>query len=377
MISHSSQLEQALISNQPMKVDTLVDWSAGPGAEWQPLRVISGSHASDMTQTTRWNANGVFATGDYPLGAIHSYGCRMRVRQAVSVFGFGTFTLPAGVYVVTSVQQNRTTLQIQGYSLEEDVIASTFPVARTFPTVSGWTMRKQVELLITEAVPDAVFSWSEALAYNTVMSSMQVDSDRWATISGTTKDASILGSLGGIGFCDATGMFTLNPIPTMSAAPVWSVKSGTMVSPQNVQDRAGVFNLLVVTGTPANGGATIGPVFVWDKEPSSATYAGPDPVNHPELAGPYGVKPIRYDNPLITDTAQGLTAGKGLLAQYLGAHEVLTVDSRYCPFIEAGDVIAAEDNGGTLRPHLLDTVTTTWGAAKTTLVTRSPKENIS
>lgn len=378
MIGHSARLEWAL-THLPINVQTLVDWSPGRGQDWHPLTVISGQHASDVTQQYRWNCSGVFAK-TYPVGitGINALGCRMRVRQAITAMGFGMEILPAGVYSITSLSNDENTLSLTGQSFETDCIDSTFPVARSFPSASRMTYRQQAEALILEAVPDATFIWDDAIGYDQPMPSMQVDSDRWGTIDGARNSSSILTSLGADGFCNSTGAFQFALTPTLLDAPVGTIQRGeTLITPSLTQDRSGVSNLIVVTGTPADGSAVIGPVFVWDNDPTSITYAGPDPVNSPGKAGNFGVKPYTYDNPLITSEGQAKITGQGLLSKTLGAHETVSADARYNPYYEAGDVVAIENEAGILIPRLIDSIQTTWGSAKMSMSTRSPKEDVS
>lgn len=379
MIAHSTRLAAALL-DLPITVETLVDWSPGRGKSWYPLAVISGGHSSDATQQYRWNCSGVFEKGDYPIGAtgIHTKGCRLRVNQKVSAMGFGSEILSAGVYSIVSIANGTTNFGLTAQSFETECIDQTFPTSRNFPSTSGMTMRQQAEKLITEAVPDASYIWDDDLLYNTAMQTMQQDTDRWGTVDGARTDSSIMGSLGGVAYCTSFGAFRFSKTPTLNQTPAGIIRRGeTLISPSVSDDRTNVFNMVVVTGTPADGSAVIGPVIVWDDDPTSLTYAGPDPINHPELAGDFGVRPYRYDSPLIKSTGQAKTTGKSLLASVLGVHQVVTADARYNPFYEAGDVSLIENESGVLVPYLLDVVATTWGSAKMTLTTRSPKEDLS
>lgn len=379
MIGHTQRVAAALLT-LPVQVTPIVDWSRGRGYPWQPLRVVSGSHTIDATQQVRWQTSGVFMK-DYRLGSsgIDSEGCRMRVQQELNIFGFGKFLVPAGVYSITEVDgTDDATCTLDGSSFETDCIDSTFPVARSFPSLSTMTMRQQAEALILEAVPDATFIWDDTLQYVQPMPAMQVDSDRWATVDGAKGAASIAGALGAEVFCNSFGAFHFRAVPTLNGPVVGTVQRGeTLIEPSATQDRQGVFNVAVVTGTPADGGATIGPAFSWDNDPTSRTYAGPDPINHPEKAGLFGVKPYRYDNPLITSVGQGGTAGKALLSVGLGAHEVVTVDARFNPFYEPGDILVVPNLSGSPAPKLIDTISITWGAEKMSMATRSPKEDLS
>lgn len=376
MIGHSVRLADALL-HLPIRVEPLVDWSKGRGYPWNPLTVLGGGHSCDATQQARWNMSGTFAK-NIPIGStgINSRGCRVRVRMAVTALGIGTEILPAGVYSVTSTVPGENSIQISGASFETDCIGQTFPTARSFPSLARMTYRQQTEKLVTEAVPDATFKW-DGLQDTKPMPVLQVDSDRWGTIDGPMSSSSIMGALGGEMFCNSYGAFQARPVPTIDGPVVGEILRGeSLIEPSVTEDRDGVYNLIVLTATPADGSKVIGPVFSWDRDPSSRTYAGPDPLNHPELAGLFGIHPYRYDNPLIPDTGLGKTAADALLSLTLGSHEVVSVDALYCPFYEAGDIIAVPNARGIMSPKLIDIATWTWGSDKVSYATRSPKEDI-
>jgi hypothetical protein len=315
-----------------------------------------------------------------PVGfdGIHPYGCRLRLQLAVSFLGSSPEYIPAGLYSVTSVTENFNNLGIAGSSFEQDVIDSTFPVVRNLPDNRSMTYRRQAEKLISEAVPDARYLWDPRLSANAAMTSMAVDSDRWSVIHGTANDASVATALGADALCDASGAFSFVRRPSLADDPVWAVSEDTQtkISSTFAYDRQNVFNLVVVTGTPADGGSPVGPVFVWDDDPYSPTYAGPDPVNHPELAGHFGVKPYRYDSPLITSDRQAWQVGHAILADLVGESKTVSFSGRYNPCQEAGDVVLITRADGQPEGHLVDSLSYTWASGAASYTTRSTKQEV-
>lgn len=378
MLTHSERLGRMLADGTPLKIEPVLEWSPD-WANWYPLDILGGSHTQDRTSTVRWTMSCTVAK-NIPVGfdGIHPYGCRLRLQLAVSFLGSSPEYIPAGLYSVTSVTENFNNLGIAGSSFEQDVIDSTFPVVRNLPDNRSMTYRRQAEKLISEAVPDARYLWDPRLSANAAMTSMAVDSDRWSVIHGTANDASVATALGADALCDASGAFSFVRRPSLADDPVWAVSEDTQtkISSTFAYDRQNVFNLVVVTGTPADGGSPVGPVFVWDDDPYSPTYAGPDPVNHPELAGHFGVKPYRYDSPLITSDRQAWQVGHAILADLVGESKTVSFSGRYNPCQEAGDVVLITRADGQPEGHLVDSLSYTWASGAASYTTRSTKQEV-
>jgi hypothetical protein len=282
------------------------------------------------------------------------------------------------MYSVTSVTESFNNLGIAGSSFEQDVIESTFPVVRNLPDSRWMTYRRQAEKLITEAVPDARFVWDPRLSMDASMVELTVDSDRWSVVHGQANDASVATALGADALCDASGAFAFVPRPSLANSPVWTVSEDTQtkIASSAAYDRQGVYNLVVVTGTPADGGATIGPVIVWDDDPNSPTYAGPNPLKHPEQAGRFGVKPFRYDSPLIVSERQAWQVGHALMADLIGEAKTVAFTGRFHPCQEAGDVVLITRFDGRLENHLVDSISYSWATGAASYTTRSTKQEV-
>jgi hypothetical protein len=362
--------------NDPYQLIPKIEWSPD-WTTWYPLRPLSGSHTQDRTQQTRWSFSGTFAK-DYKVGetGIHPYGPRARIRLGIKTIRNPVFWIPQGLYSITSAQEDEDSIQISGSSFEVDVQQADFVKTRRVPDKQFTNYRQQTEILIREAVPDARFNWDERLYVLDPVPTGFFTSGRWNLIDGPDDAPSIMGALGGEAYCDANGGFRFVPVPTLQDAPVWRVaKGGAMVGVSRSFDRDDVFNVVAASGDSADGKTSVGPVYAWDNEPTSITYAGSNPVLRPGVeAGKFGVKPFLYTNSLIGNEAQAGIAARAQLANKLGLHYSLALTARFNPAVEAGDVIEAENYDDRIERHLLDAISYQWGAAEMTCAVRSPKD---
>jgi hypothetical protein len=307
---------------------------------------------------------------------IHPYGPRARIRLGIKTIRNPVFWIDQGVYSITAADEDEDSIGIAGNSFETDVQQTDFLKTRRIPDRQYWTYRQQTEQLIREAVPDARFYWDSRLNYTDPIPVGFFTSGRWTLIDGSDTDISVMGALGGEAYCDASGGFHFRPVPTLADNPVWRVaKGGALVAVGRSFDRDDVFNVVGAMGDAADGKTSVGPVYAWDNEPTSVTYAGPNPVLRPgQGAAKFGVKPFIYTNSLINTNVQAGIAARAQLANKLGLHYGITLTSRFHPGAEAGDVIEVENYEGEVERHLLDGLTYTWGAAEMQCDVRSPKE---
>lgn len=371
----------SIMLHDPVRVTARLEWSPD-WSTWLPLRIISGTHVQSRTVQTRWTFTAKVAK-DYPVnaehGALHSYGPRARLFLGVTTLRTGTYWIPAGVYSITAADESddNVSIDLTGASFETEVIDSQFVQARNVPDHGGWSIRRQAETLITEAVPDAAFVWDPRVDARDLMPKAIVDNGRWDFIDGTDRSASICGAIGADAGCDATGTFVFTPTPTMSGAPTWSVaRGGVLATVLRGYDRDNVKNLVAASGQAADG-TTAGPVYAWDADQRSITYAGPDPIHRlGQGAARFGVKPVVYTNSLITTAKQAGLAAHAQLAQYIGVHYEVSFTARFNPAAEVGDVIQIESRKGVMERHLLDSISYDWTSMVASCVTRSPKEDI-
>lgn len=153
-------------------------------------------------------------------------------------------------------------------------------------------------------------------------------------------------SIGAWVYADRTGVFTIADIPTIGMSADWlidSSASGVLTSLSRSRSRTSTANVVCVESTAASG-AAFPMQIVWDSDPTSPTFAGPNdgttsPITHPELAGPFGVVVYNYDSSQPLSVSQARSTALAILAQVVGLASQATLGSVPNPAIDAFDVI--------------------------------------
>ena len=243
-------------------------------------------------------------------------------------------------------------------------------------SVMGSSATAEIGRLVLQALPAG-----STFVFGTT-SSVAVPAQTWDTDRGkAVQDLATAASLDV--YFDRNGVPTVRDAPVMNTGGgVWTVdasQTGVLVDANRQRDRQKTYNMVVVNGTRSDGTAPFGTQFVWDSDATSATYAGPDPINRPELAGPFGVRPMFYSSPLLNDQGQALNTGQTILNRVRGLNKQLTLTSISNPALDDGDtiqvVLPAErhDLSQPVELHLVDTLTIPLNPSKTamTIGTRS------
>ncbi|MEU1152644.1 phage tail protein [Streptomyces sp. NPDC005918] len=366
------------------------EWSNDGGQSWSPLAVGAADVKPDRTAECRWSATVELL--DPPVGAagINTVATQVRLFEELTTSRADPYRVPAGRYVVDSTKR---TLRGRGLSAEllgvEDIVrGAALPVARTVETDTAEAI---AQTLIAEAAPWAAVAWREGVKADTKIPSFVIDEDRWQGLSGGADQSGvstgIAPALGAEVFADARGVFTFAPVPTLADPAVWTLPYGQgLIEPEAAQSSEGLVNVWVISGEEAAGAsgsaaAPVGPVYVWDDDPMSLTYAGPDPVRDPlapQREGLAWVRPRveRYTSPLITSEEQAYTAGRAKLADSLRVQSTLTFTAYAHPGIEPGDVVCVEVEPNVWETHLIDACPRTLGAASMSCQTRTSARRI-
>ncbi|MDT0381438.1 phage tail protein [Streptomyces sp. DSM 42041] len=354
------------------------EYSNDGGVTWLPARCGDGTVTPDRTAECRYSADVELL--DVTLGAagINTEATQVRLFQGIAGPRMDVEWIPAGVYVVDGVKRTRLGAKLDLLGLEEPIRSASFPTART---VGPDTAGDLVPALVGEALPATPVSWRRGVDQATPVPRFVVDEDRWAALSGGTDESGtqtgIAAALGAECWVDARGVFTMAPIPTLADPVVWRVPYGlAMVEPAEEQSAEGVVNLWVVTGDGGDGTATVGPVFVWDDDPNSLTYAGPDPIEDPLAPQRLGLSGVRlrverYSSPLITSTGQAYNVGRARLADSLGVQSSLSFTAVCNPALEPGDVVDVEVRPGEWQRHIIDSCPYALGGASMSCTTRT------
>jgi hypothetical protein len=183
------------------------------------------------------------------------------------------------------------------------------------------------------------------------------------------RDKAIIDLANGIGawcYFDRNGIFTIADIPRIGSSADWLIDaspSGVLVELERKSSRVGSANVCVVASSTTTVTDKFNTQVVWDSNSASPTYAGPDPLNHPELAGPFGVVVDYFDTPLPLGDAGAANAGRTRLSRLSGLASQASLGSLPNPALDAFQVLGVlpprerADLGQTLELHVADTVT--------------------
>lgn len=361
-----SALSRLLLTPHEVVID--VQWSNDRGATWTPVRVREGTVTADRTSQTRWSMNATLELGPtMDLNGVNPYHTRVKARRGIKPLRGDPRWFSIGQYRVSkTTKAYGDVIQVEGESFEKYVQDYRLIVPRTIGGGPGDTGQVIVEALIHEAMPEAGFLWLMG-STDALIPTIQQDQDRWALIDGDTDSTSVARAIGAEVYCDGDGTFVVAPVPELTDEPVWTVEhGGALVSTSNELSRENVYNVVVANGESTDSDkAPVGPGIAWDDDPNSPTYAGPDPLNHPELAGAFGLVTRYYTSPLLVDDVGCQNAAQSILANALGLQKNVSFDALTNPTLVPGQVVRIEVDEGLYENHVLDSVS--YGLADPTM----------
>ncbi|MEY2249305.1 phage tail protein [Streptomyces sp. BF23-18] len=356
----------------------LAQWSNDGGITWTPARFGSGSVTPDRTAEVRYSASVELLDAPRGRSGINSVVTEIRLFQGIKVPRRDVEWIPAGRYTIDRQRRTRLGVSLDLLGREDVVRGASFPTART---VGPDTAKNCAEQLLAEALPGSPVAWEDGVKSETVMPAFVVDEDRWAAVSGGTDSSGtstgIAASLGAEVYADARGIPTFAPVPTITDPVVWRIPLGLVTArPSEEETGADLKNLWAISGDSGSGGAVVGPVFLWDSDPDSLTYAGPDPVGDPLAPQRLGLPGVRvrtgrYSSALITTEDQARDVGAAKLADSLGVQASLSFTAVCNPALEPGDVVEVEVAEGVWERHLVDSCPYTLGGVSMTCQTRT------
>lgn len=354
------------------------EWSPDGGTTWVPCKVGAADIRAERSAECRYSASAELLGVPRGRSGVNSASTRVRLWQGIAGPRMDPYWVPAGVYVVDGVAHTRLGASVDLLGLEDPIRGAKFPIARTLGPDSAGAIAPS---LIGEALPGLPLSWRAGVDAGTAVPQFVVDEDRWAALSGGTDSAGtatgIAAALGGEFYVDARGIPTMAPVPTLDDPVVWRIPYGVaLVTPTEQESAEGLVNLWVISGDGGDGSPAVGPVFVWDDDPNSLTYAGPDPIEDPLAPQRLGLTGVRlrverYTSALITSTAQAYTVGRAKLADSLGVQSTLAFTAVCHPGLEPGDVVEVEVRPGEWQRHIVDSLSYSLGAASMTCTTRT------
>ncbi|MFJ3812293.1 phage tail protein [Streptomyces sp. NPDC090073] len=358
------------------------EWSNDGGRTWTACGVLAGSAqiTASRTSQTRYSGQATLTGVSDGAAGINAISTNIRLWQGLQLPRNDPVWFPAGRYTVGRPRTSRTGIEVELAGIEDEIRDAGLPTART---IGPGAARDIVEGLVGEALPGVPVAWRPGVKPDTLVPQVLAEDTRWAVLStGTDSSGTATGIVDALAaeiFADARGIITVAPVPTLADPVVWRIgrgAGGVLIEPQVEQSSDGLANVWAVTGDAGSGDSVIGPAYAWDDDPSSLTYAGPDPIEDPLAPERLGLWHVRlrvqrYTSAVITSLAQAYTVAQAKLADSLGVQYSLSLTAACNPALEPGDVIEVETRPGAWEKHLIDSLSYTLGAASMSLTTRT------
>ncbi|WP_432027467.1 phage tail protein [Streptomyces sp. 1222.5] len=358
------------------------EWSNDGGRTWSACSLQAGSAQINASRTsqTRYSGQATLTGVSDGASGINAISTNIRLWQGLQLPRNDPIWIPAGRYTVGRPRTTRTGIEVELAGIEDEIRDAGLPTART---IGPGAARDIVEGLVGEALPGVPVAWRPGVKPDTLVPQVLAEDTRWAVLStGTDSSGTATGIVDALAaeiFADARGIITVAPVPTLADPVVWRIgrgAGGVLIEPQVEQSSDGLANVWAVTGDAGSGDSVIGPAYAWDDDPSSLTYAGPDPIEDPLAPERLGLWHVRlrvqrYTSAVITSLAQAYTVAQAKLADSLGVQYSLSLTAACNPALEPGDVIEVETRPGVWEKHLVDSLSYTLGAASMSLTTRT------
>jgi hypothetical protein len=335
------------------------DVSKGGRRLFTGLPVVAGTVAVDARRDVRRTVDLTVAprlrTGTYddvpalprsPGDVLGHYGQQVTVRWGLRYPSGQVEWCPVGVFRIDEVSGSlldQSAVRIRAVSREAHVVDDRFAAPRT---VSGPSALALIEALIRETLPQAVVV--PRVVRDRRVPPTTFDEDRWAAVR------TLAAGIGAVVYADPSGRFVIEPAPTLSSRPVWTVAGGpggVLVSADTSSSREQVYNRVVVRGdNPASGLDPVSAEARDDRVDSPTRWGDPD-------AGAYGRVTRFMYLPTVTTTAQALDAARAQLARSTGAAasvDLSTVPNVALEGLDVLDIVTGTGREREVRRHVVD-----------------------
>lgn len=322
------------------------------------LQPVSGTITDTTKPGARRTLNLTLAPSPGLYDALKPMGTLLTVTALVRLLNRQTVSVPMGVFDVDSeqVSEGGGAIQIVAPDKWQRIKRAAF----VGPTASnvGQLVTDQIATLVRGALgnTEQVVVTSSSRA---VMNAQTWTGDRAQAIIDLAE------SIGVWVFFDRNGICTVADMPSFGGSADWLIDasvSGVLVSLSRQQSRTQTSNLVAVSSSNASS-ETFPTQYAWDNDPQSATYAGPDPIGRPDLAGPFGVNVYNYSTSIPLDVSGAASTAGSILAKTVGLASQVSLTSVPNPGIDAFDVIDVLPPVRTVPSVTQNVVTTVSGGA--------------
>jgi hypothetical protein len=295
-------------------------------------------------------------SADALFDLLEPVGTLLTVIAHVEITGGIVVDVPMGVFVIDTVKLSAGDGKVSITAPDKWVLVQRAQLLLPLASSPGSRVSDQAASLISAATgePVQIDATSQAL----------VDAMVWEK----DREKAALDLLDGIGAWasfDRNGTCIIADVPTAGSGTVWladASTTGVLVSLDRERSRTETRNVVVVTSSATDEEKFVTQV-VWDNDPTSPTYAGPDPVNHPEQAGPFGLSVDYLDTPLPLDVIGAREAGGAIVQRKTGIASQVSLSMVPNPAVDAFDLLDVlpprpdRNSPRIVERHVVDTIT--------------------
>jgi hypothetical protein len=352
------QFTQAIRNSLRLSYSATATYDNAPVAGASDLRPTGGTITDTSKPGVRRVLNLDLAGGDTLFEALSPTGTLLTVSCTVTYTDNTTAVIPMGVFDIDSdrLSEGDGTISVTAPDKWVRIQRAKFltPVSST----PGMSVTAQIAALIRGALG------SDEPVTITATSSASMGAVTWEK----DRDKAIIDLADQIGawvYFDRTGEAIVADVPTSGRSTTWLADAsltGVLTELTRERSRTDTFNVVVVASSSTDS-EKFPTQIVWDDNPLSPTYAGTDPMNAPETAGPFGIVVDYLDTPNLATAGEAQAAGLARLARGQGLAMQVSLGQVPNPAVDAFDSIdvlpppETFNTSRVLERHVADTVT--------------------
>lgn len=292
-----------------------------------------------------------------PLAVLAPFGSDLVVKRGIRFPNGNIEWVPLGRFRIENVKAAVAQNAIEVTGSDRAATVKDYRFTAITQSNTSNTVVQEITRLIRDALP--ALPVTDRTGSTAGTPSVYWERERWDAIEQLGQ------AIGADVYFDPSGNGVIAPAPAVTASPAWMIDAGelgVMVDGSRETSRETVYNGVVASGE-SDGDIPPVTATVWDTDPTSPTY----------YAGSFGPKPFFYVSPLLTTTAQCISAATAMLGRVKGLIRQLDLSCVPNPALESGDVIRVLFPDGTYETHLIDSFTVPLDPdSAMTLKTRSP-----
>jgi hypothetical protein len=316
-----------------------------------PVNMLSGSVSVSGSSGIRRKLSATIKA-DLDDAECDVFRTEIRAFYGIKLFSGLTVWTPQGTFVVTDAVAGKTgEAVITGEDRWRRIANARF----LQPVMTAGNTANQIKNLVDRADSRIVMS-------NESGSTATHNKSVWER----DRDAAIMKlatSIGCIVYFDVMGDPHLTKIRSLGETPDWRMRAGeggTILDLGQGKSQGNTYNAAVVEGEDSSGAVAVRSVAIVNRKSSPLLYGGP-----------FASRPRYFRSTLITTKAQADVVAISLLARISGMARTIQFEALPHPGLDAGDIVQAMMDDGSLASHMVDGFTMPLGPGSIDINTRT------